>query len=259
LYSSPVGDLQGQRILVVGASKGLGRAIAARLDREGALVGVAGRSVALLESLTDECGGRPLVLQCDAREQQECEWMIERTVETFGGLDALVYTPGTTVVTELHNAEPDHWRAVFETNVFAANLVTAAAITHLEASEGTAIYLSSMSAHLTPPWTGMGVYAASKVALEKSVEVWNLEHPNVRFSTIVIGSTAGGEFFRDATIPDPADLERFRQEWHARGYLADEQLQPSDQAKAVVDILTNTAQMDVVWVRPRRLLQLPTP
>src|SRR3954447_10081052 len=103
--------------------------------------------------------------------------------------------------------EIEHWRTVFELNVFAANLVTAAAIPHLEASGGTAIFLSSVSAHVTPPWVGMGLYAASKVALEKTVEVWKLEHPDVRFTTIVVGSTAGGHFFADATIPDPTALE----------------------------------------------------
>lgn len=252
-----MGDLDGQRVLVVGASKGLGRGIAAGLDREGASVAVAGRSVDRLGSLSADCGGRPLVVPCDVRDRDQCHEMVTRTVDQFGGLDALVYTPGTTVVTELAHAELDQWRAVFELNVFAANVVTAAAIPHLEANKGTAIYLSSVSAHLTPPWIGMGLYAASKVALEKAVEVWKLEHPDVRFTTIVVGSTAGGEFFSDATVPDPAALSRFQAEWAARGYLAEEQLRPSDQAKAVVDVLTSDAQMDVVWIRPRRLLQLP--
>jgi NADP-dependent 3-hydroxy acid dehydrogenase YdfG len=254
-----VNALDGKRILVVGASKGIGRAVAARLDGEGASVAIAARSLERLESLAKECGDRPLVLQCDARERLDCESTVAQTVEMLGGLDALIYAPGITVVAELAKVDPDHWRAVFETNVFAASTVTAAAIAHLEASEGTAIYFSSVSAHLTPPWIGMGVYAASKAALEKSVEVWKLEHPGVRFTTMIVGSTSGGEFFRDATVPDPADVERFREEWHTRGYLAAQQLQPDDQAKAVVDVLTSDAQMDVVWVRPRRLMQLPTP
>jgi NAD(P)-dependent dehydrogenase (short-subunit alcohol dehydrogenase family) len=254
-----VSVLDGRRILVVGASKGLGRGIAAGLDAEGASVVVAGRSADLLESLSDECGGRPVPVACDVRDPVQVAALIDRALDAFGGLDALVYTPGTTAVTDLAHAEIEHWRTVFELNVFAANLVTAAAIPHLEASEGTAIYLSSVSAHVTPPWVGMGLYAASKVALEKTVEVWKLEHPDVRFTTIVIGSTAGGQFFADATIPDPAALEGFRSEWAARGYLAEDQLQPSDQAKAVIDVLTSTAQMDVVWVRPRRLFQLPPP
>src|SRR5215213_540489 len=244
-----MGVLEGRRVLVVGASKGLGRSIAARLDVEGARIGIAGRSVDRLESLAEQCGDRPLVLACDVCDAVACADVVAETAESLGGLDALVYTPGTAVVTELHNASPEHWRNVFETNVFGANYITAAAIPHLESSQGVAIYLSSVSARLTPPWIGMGLYAASKIALEKSVEVWKLEHPDVRFSTIVIGSTAGGEFFRDATIPSESDLERFGAEWRARGYLAHEQLQPEDQAKAVVEILTSNAQMDFVWVR----------
>jgi len=41
------------------------------------------------------------------------------------------------------------------------------------------------------------------------VQVWKLEHPNVRFTTIVIGSTSGGEFFENADIPFPEDVDEF--------------------------------------------------
>jgi NAD(P)-dependent dehydrogenase (short-subunit alcohol dehydrogenase family) len=127
---------------------------------------------------------------------------------------------------------------------------------HLEASHGVAIYLSSVSAHVTPPWVGMGLYLASKVALEKCAEVWKLEHPEVRFSTIVIGSTSGSSFFQSAEKPYPDDMARFLEQWQARGYLAQYQLAPEDQAAAVVDILTSRAQIDVMWVRPVTSLQL---
>ena len=119
------------------------------------------------------------------------------------------------------------------------------------------MYLSSVSAHVTPPWIGMGLYAASKVALEKSVEVWKLEHPRVRFTTIVIGSTSGGTFFAGAETAESATTStRFEAEWRARGYLAREQLEPDDQAQALLAVLTSRAQIDVIWVRPRTLLQL---
>jgi hypothetical protein len=102
----------------------------------------------------------------------------------------------------------------------------------------------------------MGLYAASKVALEKCVEVWKIEHPRVRFTSMVVGSTTGTSFFASADKPEPERLERYRQEWQARGYLAKEQLEPEDQAQALVDVLTSRAQIDVMWVRPRTLLQL---
>ena len=105
----------------------------------------------------------------------------------------------------------------YSTLIRFAGLVTAAAIPHLEVTTGTAVYLSSVSAHLTPPWAGMGLYLAAKVALEKCVEV--------------------------------------SQEWQDRGYLAQEQLSAEDQAQAVVDILASRAQIDVMWSRPVTSLQ----
>jgi hypothetical protein len=105
----------------------------------------------------------------------------------------------------------------------------------------------------------MGVYLASKVALEKCVEVWKLEHPIVRFTTLVVGSTSGGEFFPHAHKPFPDDLDRFQAEWHARGYLASAQLRPDDHADTIVHVLTSRAQIDILWSRHPTQLQLPEP
>jgi len=250
-----VGILEGRRLLVVGASRGLGRAFVTRLTTDGARVFAAARNTEQLAELA-EGSDHVRVTRCDVRDPESCSEVVATAVNELGGLDGLVYAPGITVITELWKATPDHWRSVLETNVVGAALVTSAAIAHLEASDGAAIYLSSVSAHVTPPWIGMGLYAASKVALEKCVEVWKLEHPRVRFSTIVVGSTKGSSFFASAEKPSAEDLARFSEQWGARGYLAQEQLEPEDQAKAVVDILTSRAQIDVMWVRPRTLFQL---
>lgn len=194
-------------------------------------------------------------LTCDVREPDSCAAVVTAAVAHLGGLDALIYAPGVTVITELKNASAEHWHTVLDTNLIGAGLVTAAAIEHLEATDGIVVFLSSVSAHLTPPWIGMGLYAMSKVALEKTAEVWKLEHPGVRFTTMVIGSTGGTGFFAGAEQPQPEDLDRFLTDWRARGYLAQEQLTPKDQAQALVDVLVSRAQMDQVWVRPRTLLQ----
>jgi NAD(P)-dependent dehydrogenase (short-subunit alcohol dehydrogenase family) len=247
-----MGLLDGRRFLVVGASRGLGEAFVQRLVAEGASVAAAARQVPSGGELGDRVHG----VFCDVRDPSVCAEAVEHAVDRLGGLDGLVYAPGVAVVTDLRRATADHWRSVMETNVIGAALVTAAAVPHLEESEGVAVYLSSVSAHVTPPWIGMGLYAVSKVALEKSVEVWKLEHPTVRFTTMVIGSTAGTSFFASAEKPRAEDVERFKQEWQARGYLAQDQLIPEDQAQVLLDVLTSRAQIDVVWVRPRTLLQL---
>jgi NAD(P)-dependent dehydrogenase (short-subunit alcohol dehydrogenase family) len=247
-----MGLLDARRVLVVGASRGLGNAFVERLLTEGAFVVAAARSIPSGMKGTDHLH----LLSCDVRDPTSCSATVDTAVSLLGGLDAMVYAPGIAVVTELRHATSGHWRDVLDTNVVGAALMTAAAIDHLTATAGIAVFFSSVSAHVTPPWIGMGLYAASKAALEKSVEVWKLEHPRVRFTTMVVGSTTGTSFFASAEKPRPGDLDRFRDEWQARGYLAQEQLTPEDQADALVGVLRSHAQMDVVWVRPRTLLQL---
>jgi NADP-dependent 3-hydroxy acid dehydrogenase YdfG len=255
-YGLVVVTVKGSRVLVVGASSGLGRGIADRLDRDGATVAVAARRVERLRELADS-RDRMHVVALDVQDEVGCADAVAGAVELMGGLDAVVYAPGITVLSRLAKVSAEHWRTAFEVNVVGASLVTAAAMPHLEASEGVAIFLSSVSASLTPPWIGMGVYAATKMALEKTVQVWNMEHPRVRFSTIVVGATRGGEFFQNAIVPFPDDTDAFFDEWRRRGYTGSESLEIEDQAQAVVDIMESRAQMDTVWVRSRTHLQFP--
>ena len=53
--------------------------------------------------------------------------------------------------------------------------------------------LSSVSASLTPPWPGLGAYAVSKAALDKMIEAWRVEHPDVGFTRCIVGDCTGGE------------------------------------------------------------------
>ena len=100
---------------------------------------------------------------------------------------------------------------------------TAAAIPHLTKSAGTAVYLSSVSASLTPPWPGLGAYAVSKAALDKLVEAWRAEHPALGFTRVVVGDCAGGEGDSMTGFADGWDPELAAQVcpiWAARNYLA---------------------------------------
>ena len=63
------------------------------------------------------------------------------------------------------SAHPASAMIAFDTNVVGAALVTAAALPHLAASNGVAVYLSSVSASLTPPWPGLGAYTVGATPL----------------------------------------------------------------------------------------------
>jgi NAD(P)-dependent dehydrogenase (short-subunit alcohol dehydrogenase family) len=181
------------RLVVVGASSGLGRCIGIGLAQRGAHTALLARRQERLETAAAEAGGDTVAIRCDVTNADSCRSALAEAVEKLGGLDALVYTPAIGPLASLIDTDAETWRRVFDTNVIGAALVTAAAMPHLTESSGTAMYLSSVSASHTPPWPGLGAYAVSKAALDKLVEAWRVEHPTVGFTRLVVGECAGGE------------------------------------------------------------------
>jgi NAD(P)-dependent dehydrogenase (short-subunit alcohol dehydrogenase family) len=181
------------RAVVVGASSGLGRCIAAGLGQRGAKVALLARRRERLEAAAKEAGPDAFAVECDVTDPASCATAIEKAAARLGGIDALVYTPAIGPLARLVDTDADTWARVFQTNVTGAALATTAAVPHLTASTGTAVYLSSVSASQTPPWPGLGAYAVSKAALDKLVEAWRVEHPTIGFTRCVVGDCMGGE------------------------------------------------------------------
>ena len=181
------------RAVVVGASSGLGRCIAVGLGKRGAHVALLARRHEHLQEAAREVGPEALAIRCDVTDQSSCQEAIEEAADGLGGIDALVYATGVGALTRLTDVGQDAWRQTFDTNVIGASLITAAALPHLEASKGTAAYLSSTSASETAPLPGLGAYAVSKAALNKLVEAWRSEHPQIGFTRVTVGDCAGGD------------------------------------------------------------------
>jgi NAD(P)-dependent dehydrogenase (short-subunit alcohol dehydrogenase family) len=179
--------------VVLGASSGLGRCIGVGLAQRGARVALLARRRGRLDDAAKEAGTGTLVVECDVTDAGSCRSAIDEAATGLGGIDALVYAPGIGPLVKLVDTDADTWRRVFDTNVTGAALATAAAVPHLAASAGAAVYLSSVSASQTPPWPGLGAYAVSKAALDKLVEAWRAEHPGIGFTRLVVGDCAGGE------------------------------------------------------------------
>ena len=181
------------KTVVVGASSGLGRCIGIGLARRGGQLALLARRLGNLETAASEAGEGTLAIECDVTDDASVRAAIAEAAAGLGGIDALIYTPAFGPLKRLQDTDADTWRQVFDTNVTGAAIVTAAALPHLEASSGTAVYLSSVSASMTAPWPGLGAYAVSKAALDKMVEAWQAEHPHVGFTRLVVGDCAGGE------------------------------------------------------------------
>src|SRR5437763_16106820 len=181
------------RAVVVGAASGLGRCIGVGLGQRGAQVALLARRRERLAAAAAEAGAGALAIECDVTGTASITSAIAKAAADLGGIDALVYTPAIGPLARLADTDADTWRRVFDTNVTGAAVVTAAALPHLTESRGTALYLSSVSASLTPPWPGLGAYAVSKAALDKLVEAWRVEHPDIGFTRLIVGECGGGE------------------------------------------------------------------
>ncbi|MCU1456551.1 MAG: short-chain dehydrogenase/reductase [Actinomycetia bacterium] len=244
------------RTVVVGASSGLGRSIAIGLAQRGAQVAMLARRKERLDAAVEEAGDTTFAIECDVTDDASCRSAVETAVATLGGIDALVYAPAIGPLSRLADLDTQTWRKVLDTNVIGAAQMTAAAIPHLRTSGGTAMFLSSVSASLTPPWPGLGAYIVSKAALDKLVEAWRVEEAGVGFTRLVVGDCAGGEGDSQTEFANGWDTDlavELGTGWMTRGYLAGS-LIAIDELVAMVDsVLRGGASLSVpsITVYPR--------
>ncbi len=159
--------VKGRRIILTGASEGIGRALALALAAGGARLALAARDRQRLESLAQECrarGGEARALPTDVTNTQDCEWLVDETVKAFGGIDVLVHNAGITMWSRFDELKDlSIFERLIEVNYLAPVRLTALALPHLKDSKGLLVAVASL-AGLTgvPERSG---YAASKHAM----------------------------------------------------------------------------------------------
>jgi NAD(P)-dependent dehydrogenase (short-subunit alcohol dehydrogenase family) len=236
------------RVVVVGASSGLGRCIGVGLAQAGEQVALLARRKDRLAAAAEEAGGGALAIACDATDPASCAAAIDEAVAGLGGIDGLVFTPAIGPLSRIEDTDVDTWRRVFDTNVIGATTMTAAALPHLKASAGTAVFLTSVSASLTPPWPGLSAYAVSKAALDKLVDAWRGEHPDVGFTRLVVGECAGGEGDSLTEFANSWDAELamdFAPKWIERQYMTGT-LMPVERLVKVVHLVLQAGALDAI-------------
>jgi NAD(P)-dependent dehydrogenase (short-subunit alcohol dehydrogenase family) len=238
--------LEGKRVLVFGASKGIGRAVARSASQQGASIALAARSVDLLESVAGECTGPAIPLECDVRDETAVRRTVEIAREAFDGLDCVVYSTGITRLGKLADASMMDWSDVLQTNLVGAALTTRFAMAPLSESHGLMVYVSSWTTSLNPPWRGNGLYTTSKAALDHMARCWQVEHPDVDITVLAAGPTAGTELLREV----PREIrEEFIPEWLTNGAFT-HALDPDDLAAVIVELIAGSARVESMTVTP---------
>ncbi len=173
------GRLAGRVALVTGASRGIGRAVAARFAAEGAEVICVARTQGALEELDDEvsaAGGHVILAPQDLRDYDKIDAMAAAVFQRFGRLDVLVGNAGDLGggLAPVGHYEPKLFQQAFDVNVIANYRLIRAFDPLLRLSpSGRAMFVTSGAAGGSVPY--WGAYAASKAALEAMVLTWAAE------------------------------------------------------------------------------------
>src|SRR6266550_6513553 len=169
------GRLSGKIALITGASRGIGAAVAERLAREGAHLGLIGRTVGGLEETDDRvraAGGSATLVPFDMREFIKIDELAAALYERYGRLDILVGNAGEFgTFSPLGHIDPVLWAEVVDLNLTANwRLIRAMDPLLRAAPAGRAIFVSSGVARgVFPYW---GPYAVSKAGLEMLVKIY---------------------------------------------------------------------------------------
>jgi len=158
-------SINGQVVVIVGASSGIGRAAAVLFAREGAKVVASARREERLQSLKDELAReqREITLRpADASKAKDMQQLAQATLEQFGRIDILVFASGTnTPDRAMERLNPGIWNSLIDLNLNGAFYATHAVLPSMRnAGSGHLIYISSISG-LVPDVSG-AAYQASK-------------------------------------------------------------------------------------------------
>jgi len=140
-----VANLAGKVAIVTGASRGIGRAIAVRLAKEGTKTVLCARSAEDLEAAVKEiesAGGTAISIALDLRVPESPAQLVDFAVQHFGGIDIVVNNAGATKRDAFLKLTDDDWVDGFALKFFGAVRLTRAAWPHLKASRGSVINIS---------------------------------------------------------------------------------------------------------------------
>jgi NAD(P)-dependent dehydrogenase (short-subunit alcohol dehydrogenase family) len=194
-------DATDKIVVVTGASKGLGRAMALGFAEAGADVVVASRKIEACEIVADEVralGRRALPLRCHVGDWDECAALIDATIAAFGRIDVLVNNAGIAPVPpSLRDVTSELFDKTIAVNLKGPLRLTALAAEHMSVG-GTAINISSTAALHPVPFTV--VYAAAKAGLNALTKAAAAEYGprGIRVNAIVCGTFHTDSFHHGA-------------------------------------------------------------
>lgn len=210
-------------VVVTGATRGIGKAIALAFGATGAHVAVHGRDEAAAEDVARfvrECGGEATVAIGDLRDPDVCERVIQSSASRTGRIDVLVNNAGANHFTGILDTTLDQWQACIDLDLRAPWLCARAAAAIMPPG-GSIVNLTSNHARATLPGSfPYNVAKAGADALTQALAI-DLAPRGIRVNAIAPGyvdTEINDQYF--ATFPDPERARRHAERLHLTGRLA---------------------------------------
>lgn len=202
-------------VLITGGSRGIGKAIAMRLAREGAHIAIAAKTAEPHPRLEGtihtaaaeiaQFGGEVLPLQCDIRFEDQIDAAVGQTVDRFGGIDLLINNASAISLTSTENTEPKRFDLMMDIEIRGTFFVCRSCIPHLRRSDNAHILNLSPPLNLDPKWFARHLaYTISKYGMsmivmglaeelkEQKIAV-NALWPKTTIATAAVRNILGGE------------------------------------------------------------------
>lgn len=208
-------SFKNKTVLITGASRGIGKAIALKLAKDGANIVIAAKSTEENPKLggtifsaakeVEETGGKALPLQVDIRFEEQIRTAVQKAVETFGGIDIVINNASAIQLTGTEETEAKRFDLMHSINVRGTFLVTKHCIPHLQRSSNAHILTLSPPIHMIPKWLGPHVaYTMSKFNMSMMALGWaeefkkdgiasNALWPRTTIDTAAVRNLLGGE------------------------------------------------------------------
>jgi len=241
-----VGSLDGRKVLITGASSGIGAATAEAIVGEGGAVALGARRKERLDDLASSLGGDATAIEADIADETQAEALVEQASEAMGGLDGLVNNAGVMLLGPLQGADPAEWRQMIDVNLLGLLYCTHYALPVIrDGGGGDVVNVSSVAGRTAS--LGAGVYNMTKWGVVGFSESLRQEgsHIGVRVTCVEPG-------FVDTELQghntNPMVVERIKEMRESTGKV----LEAADIANAIVYALSQPkhASINEILVRP---------
>jgi citronellol/citronellal dehydrogenase len=209
-------SLKGKTALITGGSRGIGKAIALRLAKEGVNIAIAAKTVdphpkleGTIHSAVAEieaAGAQALAIACDIRSEEQVHSAVQQTVEKFGGIDILVNNASAISLTPTEATEPKRFDLMHDIQIRGTFLMSRACIPYLKQSGHAHILNLSPPLNLNPKWFAQHLaytiskYGMSMVILGLAEELKSLSiaanalWPKTTIATAAVQNLLGGDY-----------------------------------------------------------------